>query len=324
MKRYSKRLTSLWAAIMMLFNVVLPAGAFAADEDYALRAGVTPSDYVVLKNEVFIDGVRTDIYYFNDTLTSDDLAAIGGEDNIQLEYHLIDSAVEQYHGTKIYQDQDTGKLLGDAGTFHITAFDTATLHVHTNGNVLAQNLKAEVNFGTNAHGHSVAEASYVPGVYNPVNIGSPEDREDIIAIGVDNVVTRVDNGKSFAINGTKMDRPHVIYQDSANMKFLDINSVKAAAQAQRNQFAGYADANVEVARNGGQTTLTLTDPDVLGVINLTAREVQQLGTDVHFEGFQRGHDGTIIVNVDCDAANQIVQDGDGIHSQREIMLNGYI
>ena len=89
--------------------------------------------------------------------------------------------------------------LGTAGSFHIVAFDTATLSTHTNGNVLAKKLFAGSNFGTNQYPH---ELSYIQ-EYAQVHPDSASGNDHVLAIGSGNTVDFTDNGNAFSINGTK-------------------------------------------------------------------------------------------------------------------------
>lgn len=229
-------------------------------------------------------------------------------DTSGLTYQIIDTAAETFTNTSYY---NASQKLGIAGNFHIVAFDTATLSAHTNGNVLAKNLYANSNFGTNG---LADELSYVQN-YMQVNGVSATSNDHVLAIGnthdAVNVVTAVDNGNAFAISGTKLDRPKNLWQDqsTATLPFIDLAAVKADALSLSSSLAGRSDAYTEsnLSTTGGScdlSYLTLTDPDKVGFFNITAAQLAGY-TYFGIKGFQTGHDGTVIINVDCTGASAI-------------------
>ncbi len=249
------------------------------------------------------DWVRTTdgkYYYFTNTLSDDDITSIGGKDKIKLEYHYIDSDEETFINSKYYNSSCT---LGIAGNFHIVAFGTATLGAHTNGNVLCKNLAASSNFGTNNYD----EVSYVSGNYNTVSSASGSKNTNPLALGNGIEIGFEDNGNSFSIinsgRATKLDKPTVIYRDSDSINYIDLESVKSEISNISTELAAKQAGGVTEATKSNTRTYTLNNPDSVGVINLTADEVASMPADVHFSGFNSGHDGSIIVNVNCGGKN---------------------
>lgn len=213
---------------------------------------------------------------------------------------LTDPAYSQYY--------NSNSPIGTAGSFHIVAFDSAYLNAHTNGNVLAKNLYAGANFGTNGF---AKELSYIQN-YKQVNGSSASSSDHILVIGSENTVEFVDNGNAFAINGTKIDRPYNLIQDvdTATAPFIDLNRVRAEISQIAGNLNRYPDANLTYTSaatlNADHSKLELTTPSGVGVVNYTAAELAaQLGSYVQIDGFQTGSNGTVVINVDCTGVTQI-------------------
>ena len=199
--------------------------------------------------------------------------------------------------------------LGTAGSFHIVAFDTAYLKVHTNGNVLAKNVYANSNFGARSQsGVDLLELSYIQN-YRQVNSGSAADTTDYLVIGSSNTVTLMDNGNAFAVNGTKLDTPKKsnIIQDADTEKapFIDLVRVENEIKSIANQLASYKNSDssiLEVKTTGTSPYLRITNKNNTGIYTFTAAEIVALssnGNGLSMKGFETGGDGAIIVNVDC-------------------------
>ncbi len=219
-------------------------------------------------------------------------------DNSGLTYKVIETAADTFTNTSYY---NSSQKLGIAGNFHIVAFDTARLSAHTNGNVLAKNLYASSNFGTNG---LTDELSYVQN-YLQVNGVSASNNAHVLVIGYDNTVSAFDNGSSLGVNGTKLDRPKNLWQDKSttDLPFVNLASVKSSAESLSSSLAGNSAAYTEshLSPTGGSCDLSyinLTNPDKVGFFNITA---SALSSYSYFgvKGFSSGHSGTVIINVDC-------------------------
>ncbi|MDY2836338.1 MAG: FctA domain-containing protein [Bilifractor sp.] len=268
-------------------------------------------DFVRLDNGD--DNSKEHIYYFQDQLTDEDYEKLEKildvtskdkvKEKIKLEYHYITDDSETYVNSPQYLSD---RALGIAGNFHIVAFDTATLGAHTNGNVLAGKLYANSNFGTNTKDKvSVDESSYVYDSYKQVNATSGSQKSTPLAVSVTTKMGLGDNGNAFTINGTKLNNPQIVYKDSEQKKYIDANSVKENIEKLSIEIGSYPDANVNEVKNEQNTEYQITDPDRVGVINLNAEQVSELPSEVHFTGFQKGHQGSIIVNVNMDGWNTV-------------------
>ena len=223
-------------------------------------------------------------------------------DNSGLTYKIIATAADQFTNTSYY---NSNRVLGIAGNFHIVAFDTATLSAHTNGNVLANKVTANSNFGTNGLAN---ELSYIQN-YTQVNGVSASNNAHVLVLGnthdTTNVITAVDNGNSFAISGTKLDRPRNIWQDqaTATLPFIDLVALKASNKSLASTLAAMSPAYTEnhLSTSGGSADLsylTLTNPDKIGIFNLTAAQLSTYSY-IGVKGLLTGRDGGMIINVDC-------------------------
>ena len=219
-------------------------------------------------------------------------------DNSGLTYKIIQTAADTFTNTSYY---NSSQKLGIAGNFHIVAFNTATLSAHTNGNVLAKNLYAGSNFGTNG---LTDELSYVQN-YMQVNGVSASNNTHVLAIGYDNTVSAFDNGNAFGINGVKLDRPKNLWQDQSTttLPFVDLAAVKSSSESLSSSLAGNSAAYTEshLSTTGGSCDLSyinLTNPDKVGFFNITASALSSYNY-FGVKGFSAGHSGTVIINVDC-------------------------
>lgn len=198
--------------------------------------------------------------------------------------------------------------IGTAGSFHIVAFDSAYLKAHINGNVLAKNLYAGSNFGTNNYAD---ELSYAQN-YVQVTPTSASSMDHVLVIGSENAVDFADNGNAFSVNGTKLDRPRNLIQDkdTASAPFIDLERVRAEIGQISGNLSGCADTNLIYTSAGDlhadHCRLELTTPSGVGVANFTASELaEQLGSYVQIDGFQSGANGTVVINVDCTGVSEI-------------------
>lgn len=224
------------------------------------------------------------------------------------QYKLTYNEVKDAFLTDAYsQYYNSNSPIGTAGSFHIVAFDTANLTAHTNGNVLAKNLYAGSNFGTNNFAN---ELSYIQN-YKQVNATSASRPEHILVVGSENTIDFTDNGNAFSINGTKIDKPYNLIQDkdTATAPFINLERVKAEINQISGNLKGYSNANLNytpISANVQHSKLELTTPSGVGVANYTAAELsEKLGSYVQIDGFKTGSNGTVVINVDCAGVKEI-------------------
>lgn len=222
-------------------------------------------------------------------------------------YKEIAATGDTFTNTSYY---NSSQPLGISGNFHIVAFGTATLNAHTNGNVLANILKANVNFGTSG---ITNELSYVQN-YSKVASTSAASTSHVLALGSSNILSLVDNNNSIAVNGTKIDSPKNIWMDlsTSALPFINMNSVYNQIKGISSTLASYANvnltSNLKTTSGGGNnydsSYLQLSSPDAVGVYNISAANLNNY-TYFGIKGFQSGSNGTVIINVDCSGATTV-------------------
>lgn len=221
-------------------------------------------------------------------------------------YKEISTTSDTFTNTSYY---NSSQPLGIAGNFHIVAFGTATLNSHTNGNVLAKILKANVNFGTDALAN---ELSYIQN-YDTVRSTSASNSSHILALGSSAKLTLVDNNNAIAVNGTKLDNPKNIWKDvsTSTLPFINLSSVYSQISDISSTLASSANVNLtnnlKTTSSGGNSceasNLQLSSADAVGVYNIAA---SALGNYSYF-GIMvpSGSNGTVIINVDCSGVSVI-------------------
>ncbi len=225
-----------------------------------------------------------------------------------LTYKTISTAAETYTHTSYY---NANRALGVAGNFHVVAFNTATLWAHTDGNVLANTLRAYSNFGTNGVAN---ELSYIKN-YSIVSSTSASSNAHVLALGSANRVRLTDNNNAFSIQGTKLDSPKTIWQDTNTntVPFIDLKTVKNEVTTISTALSTKKTANVDAShlssapnRTCDTSYLQLTDSDTLGVYNISARDLSNYSY-FGIKGFQSGHNGSVIINVDCSSTYGFIE-----------------
>lgn len=198
--------------------------------------------------------------------------------------------------------------IGTAGSFHIVAFEEANLNAHTNGNVLARDLYANSNFGTNNYAKELSYAQR----YFQINSVSASSDKHVLVLGSENTIGYADNGNAFSINGVKLDRPKELVQDknTAEAPFIDLSRVKAEIAQIAGSLDSRADANLvyKSATDNGQeySTLDLSSSDAVGVINIKAEDIaSKFGHYLRIGGFTEDGGGSVVINVDCSNVTQI-------------------
>lgn len=266
--------------------------AFTSRDGNGLDGIDWSKDFVVLNNAV--NGKF--VYYFdNNKMTDSDYEKVSGKSNIALEYHYITDDSETFTGNPAATGYSANRVLGIPGNFHLVAFTKTTLSAHTNGNVMTKDLEANSNFGTSNYG---IESSYVSGEYKPVNSNSGSNISHILAVSNSTKLGFADNGQSFTVKGTKLDKPRVIYRDSNSKKFIDMSAAKTNISNLSSDLAKMYVGTQLTGVSCKDSTYTLENPDGVGVMNMTADQVSKMGTDVWFTGFRSKHNGSIIINVD--------------------------
>lgn len=254
--------------------------------------------WVLTRTELSRDGdVKITFHYKNggsDTVHLYGRLPAGRYGNYTLSYNSTKNAFTSGAYDKAY---NASRVLGVAGNFHLVGFGDVHLNAHTNGNILANNLYAGSNFGTNNYS---GELSYIRH-YRQVNSTCGSQDGNTLVLGSDNTITLGDNGNHLYVNGRQIDKPQhiIIDEDTENAPFIDLDQVYSDAKAMSSALGSVtANQNVRVQVYGGRKTVTLTDPDSTGYWNITPADLANI-SDLDLKGFQDGHSGSIVINVDC-------------------------
>lgn len=192
--------------------------------------------------------------------------------------------------------------LGTAGSFHLVGFGTVTLGTHTNGNVLANKLIANSNFGTNNYEDELTYAQ----TFERVNSQSASTLDHILVVGSNNTITIGGNNDQVLINGTKMDKPYNIVQDhdTAIAPFIDLNRVENEIKGISARLASVPTTGVTVNFvDENNRSIVLNNANGTGYYTTTAKDLQKISNfsdrRLQLKGFAKDHNGTIVINVDC-------------------------
>ncbi len=194
--------------------------------------------------------------------------------------------------------------LGIAGSFHIVGFDEVVLNAHTNGNILANKLHANANFGTN---NITDELSYILN-YTQVNSGSASSQTHVLVVGNSNSTDLVDNGNAIAINGRKLDKPKIVWKDG-DTEFIDLNTLKNDMQNLSQSLSATNTFNITENLNSSagsvdESYIELTDSNSGGVYNTTATELSSLRY-FGIKGLSSSNKSAVVINVDCEEISQL-------------------
>jgi len=253
--------------------------------------------------------VKINITNSTDTIKSFAIVSLGSlkegttNSGYSLKYNYeADSFLKDPVYSKYYNDNSP---IGTAGSFHIVAFDTANLGTHTNGNVLAKNLVAGSNFGTNNYPEELTYAQNYIQVHNT----SASSEKHVLVVGSNNVISSSNNSSQYRVNGKEITKPKalIVDVDTENTPFIDLNRVKNEIEQISANLRQYStDQNIILSENGDNNVFSLTEPNTVGFINVkyNADKIFQKNI-IQFSGFESGHDGTIVINVDCSGTTAI-------------------
>lgn len=221
--------------------------------------------------------------------------------NNQKDTFIKDPAYSKYY--------NANSPIGTVGSFHLVGFGTVTMSTHTNGNVLAHTLNANSNFGTNGYPD---ELSYVQN-YKQINGNSASMVEHVLVLGSSNKIGTVDNGNSFSVNGSKLDKPKNLVQDknTATAPFIDLERVEAEIRQISTNISTYSTLNqargvTYYGDDQNKRSLNLNNPSGVGAITFKASAISDIANNpLRVKGFESGHDGTMVINVDCTGVTEV-------------------
>ena len=204
-----------------------------------------------------------------------------------------------------YRDPVATKRLGIAGSFHITAFNQVTISSHVYGNILTKTLNGSNNFGpTSEYGlrYGYQTLSYIQNYPNPS--GNPDGKnEGVFVIGSNNTVTAVDNNNHLAINGTKLDSPNTLVQDTdtANSPFIDLDAVKDYTIGVSDKLAAQGDVGASITVDGGKTYINYEGDSGCAYVTMTATQLNEMN-ELYVKGLELNGKCSVVINVDMNGA----------------------
>lgn len=202
-----------------------------------------------------------------------------------------------FEKTSFYQSNP----LGIAGNFHLVGFNSVSTNAHTNGNILTKTLYYGSNFGTNGYS---GEISYIQNIGNEISsFQFSGDSNKVLVVGSNVTVGTADNGTSWTLNGAKVDNPNYannpdnLWQDDT-AEFINIDVVQQEMITVNQTMRSYADCGVEKnLSDQNNQTVTILNQDSANVINLNPSDYVY-GNMLNVNGFERGKNATLIINMD--------------------------
>ncbi len=202
-----------------------------------------------------------------------------------------------------YRDEQATEWLGIAGSFHITGFTQVETHSHIYGNILTAELVGSNNFGPTswyAKEYGYTPLTYIQSYPNPS--GNPAgDSDSVLVIGSENSVTTTDNGNALAVNGTKIDQPNTLIQDTdtANNPFIDLVAVKEKTIEVSDELARVADVGATVSNQGSNWYIDYEGDEGCAYVSLKASELNNMD-QLFIRGMALNGKCSVLVNVDMD------------------------
>jgi len=229
--------------------------------------------------------------------------------NAYFKYNKLKDAFVNDPAYDIYR-RSNGALGTYASNFHIVAFDTAYTNVHTNGNILAKNIKGNANFGTNNYSN---ELSYIQNIISTGAMETGGGSGKALVVGDSNPIRTEDNNNKLRIyskdwsssTGSGDSSASLIMKDldTDNAPFIDFNNVRSEIDSIQNGFKSQSDVNVDVRLD--RNYIKITDPDSAGYCTLKASQVNSINPDFALVGFESGKQGSLIINVDCSGVSEV-------------------
>ena len=277
------------------------------DVDGDGNSTVYPRDFFAIEEMTESNGA------LNITLTNDEQTGLEGlaeayKGNLYI--NTVKDEFTKHTHTELPAYYDDTNYLGVAGNFHIVAFGKAELNTHCNGNILAHELVAGSNFGTNGYPF---EVSYIQ-KYSGVASTSASSENHLLVLGSYNDLSL--SGKNdelnvtYDVNGKKIDTPdHIMIDvDTDTAPFIDLAAVESEIESRSSGLLGEDGGVSVIAANDSKryTQFILNSPDSTGYLNLTAGELNAMSDlPVRLEGFKGGHVGTMVINVNCAGVGEV-------------------
>ena len=207
-----------------------------------------------------------------------------------------------------YRDPVATKWLGIAGSFHITAFNEVNIGSHVYGNILTKTLNGSNNFGPSAEyggRYGYQTLSYIQNY--PTPSGNPDGKtEGVFVIGSDNTVTAVDNNNHLAINGTQLNSPNTLVQDTdtSSAPFIDLDAVKTYADQKSEELAQVSDGGASITTDGGNTYINYEGDSGCAYVTMTAEDLNRMD-QLFIKGMALNGECSVVINVQMDGATEL-------------------
>jgi len=212
-----------------------------------------------------------------------------------------------------YMATNYAQPLGVLGAFHIIGFEQLDLGNQTNGNILTPNLNSAGSY-IGFEEPTISYARYIgTNLDTTFSFANAHDNvTNILVTGYQTNVGNADEGTKWTINSAKSNMPDRIVngeyannlwqEKDANQQFLDIASVKTAAESFSSTLRNYEDTltssdydftdqnnrriNVPASAQNSLSVLTLSKNDLVGHQN------------IYVYGFDQYIPGTLLINID--------------------------
>ncbi len=243
------------------------------------------------------------------------------EKNFSILNRINNDAVQD--GGKAKDDFPTANnnLLNYAAYFHIFA-NSASLNVHTNGNVAVGVFDGVDNFGTKIHEKTLEkDIHYIQDLSKIANssfVDKTDTRNNKVVFG--NSLKLDTLGHKLTVNGIDLDHLSLeeLYQDKDDNKYIDFDIAFSFLRSQSTNLAGMESEKEQVSDDQfpdfNKRVIELKDytpnKDNIIVVNLAA-DVLALDKPITIDGISKEKDGTtVIINVDTEGNNDYIMNSE--------------
>ena len=119
-------------------------------------------------------------------------------------------------------------------------------------------------------------------------------------VGSSASLEKVDNGNHLSVNSAQINQPGNIVQDTdtEHAPFIDLDMVKGQMDRLNTTLSAHADTpGVDKNLNDmNDSHITIAKPDGASYVNIDAANLRY---KLRLDGFEEGHNGSLIINVDC-------------------------
>ena len=202
--------------------------------------------------------------------------------------------------------------LGDAGSFHIVAFDTLSSGVDIYGNVLAKKVDRIVDFGVSDDFKGYTGLSYIQ-EFNCAFQRLNKSDKGLTVVGSSANVSHM-NGSEIYINGVRIEKPNLLMQDedSATAPFIDLTRVKSEIVSLSEKLSAKESSQTKVTQqliNEGKKRIITYNENESGCayVSLTASELMSSYENIFIDFKELPTHGSkaVVINVDCQGVDSV-------------------